>query len=319
MSVIYCSLKKFTNEENVELCAICRKNLKKNDLIYQCPNCSTFFHQNHLQEWLKANSECPVCRNTLIVLMSEDEEEKNIDHSEDETLEISEIDGVQKEDNKMMFLNPILKPRIPSIIFQIIILTAGLLIFCFTLFDFTFGISVSILRYESVSWMTIVFALPFFFSSFFIIILGVENDKIFFSYNWQNLELNSNKIVVISKKFPKEIELFPNKIRSILIETYEDESEEHDEILEDLYCLRLEIINKDGKKYHFTRIFENISSSKTERVVQVLEEFLMEKYSIQISAFTDEMEKKRERIRILCICIGSILLLSIILTRIYYF
>ncbi|MHA1462878.1 MAG: RING finger protein [Candidatus Heimdallarchaeota archaeon] len=317
MSVIYCSLKKFTNEENGEICAICRKNLKKDDLIFQCPNCSTFFHQNHLQEWLKANSECPVCRNTLIILMLEDEEVKNVDHSKDETLEISKIDGVLKEDNKLMFLNPILKPRIPSIIFQIIILTAGLLMFSITLFEFTFGICVSILRYNPINWIAIVFALQFFFSSFFIIILGVENDKIFFSNNWQNLELNNDKIVVISKRFPKEIELFPNKIRSILIETYEDESE-HDEILEDLYCLRLEITNKDGKKYHFKRIFENISSSKTERVVQVLEEFLMEKYSIQISAFTDEMEKKKVRIRILCICIGSILLLSIILTYIWY-
>ncbi len=316
MSVIYCSLKKFSKKEKGEICAICRKSLKKDDLIIQCSNCSTFFHHNHLQEWLNANSECPVCRNNLIILISEDEDiNNNALHSKKDTLEISKIDGVIKEDNKLVFFNPILKPKISSIVLQIIILTTGFLLFSIILIDFTIVISVNILQFESISWMNIVIALPFLLISIFIIILGVENDKITFSNNWQNLELNDNKIVVTSKKLPKEIELFPNKIKSILIETYEDEFEEHEEILEDLYCLRLEIKYDDGKKYHFRRIFANISSSKTERVAHVLEEFLMEKYSIQISVFTEEMEKKKERIRILCICIGVILLLSIILTH----
>lgn len=319
MSVIYCSIKIFTSEENGEICAICRKKLKKDDLIIQCPNCSTFFHYNHLQEWLKANSECPVCKNTLIVLMPEDEDIDIADQSKGDSLEISKIEGVLKEDNKIVFFNPILKPRISSIIVQILILTVGFIFFIFSISDFAYNLKSAISQPAIIIWWQIVFFLPFFLISLFIIFLGFVNNKIFFSSNWQNMELNDNKIVVTSKKIPKEIELFPDKIKSILIETYEEEFEDTSEVIEDLFCLCLEITYEKGKKYHFKRIFEDISSTKTERVALMLEEFLMAKYSIQILAFSDEMKKKKERIRILYIIIGSILLIGVILTRTWSF
>lgn len=60
-------LKGFTNVELIEvkentICQICKLTIKKNTEIVTCSSCSSFFHKNHLIQWLKTNSYCPVCK-----------------------------------------------------------------------------------------------------------------------------------------------------------------------------------------------------------------------------------------------------------------
>ncbi|MFW9917646.1 MAG: RING finger protein [Candidatus Thorarchaeota archaeon] len=46
-----------------EICKICRKEIQTD--LFQCPACSSSFHEDHLAEWVKVNQSCPVCRVSL--------------------------------------------------------------------------------------------------------------------------------------------------------------------------------------------------------------------------------------------------------------
>lgn len=42
-------------------CAICKLTFSKEQTILSCPKCETFFHEEHLLDWLASNIDCPVC------------------------------------------------------------------------------------------------------------------------------------------------------------------------------------------------------------------------------------------------------------------
>ncbi|KAL8091306.1 RING-H2 finger protein ATL20-like [Apium graveolens] len=44
-------------------CAICLSEYKPNDTLRTVPECNHYFHSNCIDEWLKLNATCPVCRN----------------------------------------------------------------------------------------------------------------------------------------------------------------------------------------------------------------------------------------------------------------
>lgn len=44
-------------------CAICLSEYKTNDTLRTVPECNHYFHSNCIDEWLKLNATCPVCRN----------------------------------------------------------------------------------------------------------------------------------------------------------------------------------------------------------------------------------------------------------------
>jgi len=45
-----------------QTCGICKLILTKDDLVLQCPNCYTLFHDDHLIEWLSSKQHCPICK-----------------------------------------------------------------------------------------------------------------------------------------------------------------------------------------------------------------------------------------------------------------
>ncbi len=47
------------------LCMICKLALRNNQEILICPFCQSFFHEEHLQDWLQLADDCPVCKNLL--------------------------------------------------------------------------------------------------------------------------------------------------------------------------------------------------------------------------------------------------------------
>ncbi|XP_017228324.1 RING-H2 finger protein ATL22 [Daucus carota subsp. sativus] len=44
-------------------CAICLSEYQPNDKLRTVPECNHYFHSNCIDEWLKLNASCPVCRN----------------------------------------------------------------------------------------------------------------------------------------------------------------------------------------------------------------------------------------------------------------
>ena len=44
-----------------EKCLICKLSIKQFEIIAKCPKCLTYFHKEHLDEWLVKKKQCPVC------------------------------------------------------------------------------------------------------------------------------------------------------------------------------------------------------------------------------------------------------------------
>ena len=308
MSLVYCSIEKFTKDEYGEICSICRKDLKVNESIIKCSSCDSYYHHNHIQEWLKKDSRCPVCKNKLIIVVSEDEEFQN----DDGKIDYTKIEGALKEDDKLVLFNPKLKPKISSYFAQILVL-----IFGFLILNANIVIVIPILienkPFDFISWLILILALAIFASSLFAIYTGVRNDTLFLSSNWQNIVLTDEKICVNSKKKPLLFEIMPEEIREIRSEIYEDELEIDEEIWDDVYCIHLEIILKSNKRFVFKRLFSNTSSSVTEYILQKLEEYFKMNSSIEISLITEEDKKRKERIRILFIFLGAFFLILILI------
>jgi len=57
------SVHRTTDEET--MCAICRADIQENAIIRKINGCGHFFHHNCLDNWLKNNHTCPVCRQSL--------------------------------------------------------------------------------------------------------------------------------------------------------------------------------------------------------------------------------------------------------------
>ncbi|NHJ86956.1 MAG: hypothetical protein FK734_15950 [Asgard group archaeon] len=47
------------------ICVICKEEFVDDETVSECRTCSVMFHINHLNEWLKTNSTCPVCNSNL--------------------------------------------------------------------------------------------------------------------------------------------------------------------------------------------------------------------------------------------------------------
>ena len=52
----------FTDESEEEfICMICKLEICSGDIIYICPTCKAHYHEEHLLDWLKIETNCPVC------------------------------------------------------------------------------------------------------------------------------------------------------------------------------------------------------------------------------------------------------------------
>lgn len=57
----------FKNRLSDQVCGICYGQIARSSLTF-CPHCQTPFHQDHIQSWISAKGQCPVCRNSLVEL-----------------------------------------------------------------------------------------------------------------------------------------------------------------------------------------------------------------------------------------------------------
>ncbi|KAK2993176.1 hypothetical protein RJ640_030800 [Escallonia rubra] len=53
-----------------DVCAICSDDIKYGERCRALPNCSHMYHQQCLDEWLKINEDCPLCRAYLTKMSS---------------------------------------------------------------------------------------------------------------------------------------------------------------------------------------------------------------------------------------------------------
>ena len=57
--------KEITSFTKEDFCMVCKIGLKKSDIVVQCPICESFYHKEHLLEWVRVKSNCPVCSQKL--------------------------------------------------------------------------------------------------------------------------------------------------------------------------------------------------------------------------------------------------------------
>ncbi|KAK3128890.1 hypothetical protein QOZ80_6BG0467830 [Eleusine coracana subsp. coracana] len=58
--------------ESEMLCAICLDPLRQGQLCSELPACRHAFHRDCLGAWVKSKGSCPLCRETIVVLGSDD-------------------------------------------------------------------------------------------------------------------------------------------------------------------------------------------------------------------------------------------------------
>ena len=51
-----------TNPPSNELCRISKLPLRTDQDVLQCPSCESYFIKNYLEDWLRENDVCPVCK-----------------------------------------------------------------------------------------------------------------------------------------------------------------------------------------------------------------------------------------------------------------
>lgn len=54
----------YKKNENKE-CCICMEKICFNDNVYKCKGCDSMIHYNCMNEWVKTNNNCPMCRHDV--------------------------------------------------------------------------------------------------------------------------------------------------------------------------------------------------------------------------------------------------------------
>jgi hypothetical protein len=55
----------FDKKLGTNICLICKLELENNEECFQCSYCQSFFHKEHLLQWLKSANSCPFCGQIL--------------------------------------------------------------------------------------------------------------------------------------------------------------------------------------------------------------------------------------------------------------
>ncbi|MFW9923845.1 MAG: hypothetical protein ACFFDW_11225, partial [Candidatus Thorarchaeota archaeon] len=54
-------------EDTKNICTICKLDIRIDQNVYQCPVCLNYYHDDHLEEWLRNNTTCLICNTELII------------------------------------------------------------------------------------------------------------------------------------------------------------------------------------------------------------------------------------------------------------
>jgi len=49
------------DESKIYVCMVCKIDLEINQNVLICPSCNSYYHEEHLIQWLQVNTTCPVC------------------------------------------------------------------------------------------------------------------------------------------------------------------------------------------------------------------------------------------------------------------
>ena len=58
-----------TNPPLEEMCRISKLPLRTDQDVLQCPSCESYFIKNYLEDWLRENDVCPVCKFKLKIIV----------------------------------------------------------------------------------------------------------------------------------------------------------------------------------------------------------------------------------------------------------
>lgn len=59
-----------TSNTKDDFCMVCKLVFKRKDEILQCPVCESFYHREHLLDWIRVHKNCPVCNQQLYEIKS---------------------------------------------------------------------------------------------------------------------------------------------------------------------------------------------------------------------------------------------------------
>ena len=65
-SVFNIDLIAYSGELIQDNCSICKLQLREDQKLSHCPYCNSLFHEEHMEEWMKYNQDCPVCNQIII-------------------------------------------------------------------------------------------------------------------------------------------------------------------------------------------------------------------------------------------------------------
>ena len=68
-SITLTNSREITKEEiqNDPECCICIDSIKEKEIIHKCNHCGKIIHYNCMNEWIKTNNNCPICRTIVDV------------------------------------------------------------------------------------------------------------------------------------------------------------------------------------------------------------------------------------------------------------
>lgn len=55
-------------ENTTTMCCICLDTVKDTDTAFKCPKCDDIVHYDCMNEWIKMNNSCPICRQEIDVV-----------------------------------------------------------------------------------------------------------------------------------------------------------------------------------------------------------------------------------------------------------
>jgi hypothetical protein len=58
-----------TNPPQEEMCRISKLPLRADQDVLQCPSCESYFIKDYLEDWLRENDVCPVCKFKLKIIV----------------------------------------------------------------------------------------------------------------------------------------------------------------------------------------------------------------------------------------------------------
>lgn len=246
---------KFTGEIKGEQCAICKAPLKKSDEVLACPQCGALFHKEHVVEWLKEISACPVCEEDFSEIMEKYPKEL-----------------MRTEPEKYQGYTLTNDVTVASLVFVRVLLT----IFGF-LFAFPPNIVFSLVSPLDRLIKFNIFVLLFSLIGMAIMYFGNKKLKKDISNLWEKMILTEDKIVFTSETVGN-VEFWPGDIRKI-------ESRPHRVSKDDApdeFAVSFRVYTTQNKVYDFVDIYQSRDRNLARKIHRELKQRIRYFYDIQI-------------------------------------